>query len=365
MASLKSALISLGSTSSKWTLKAMQRYFAVVDDLNIKEIEINIGKKEPEILYQGEPLANYDCIYAKGSFRYATLLRILTSLLKDKCYMPIDEDAFTVVHDKILTQIRLQQNKIAMPATYLSATVEAAKKILANMNYPVIMKFPQGTGGKGVMYAESFPAATSMMDALTALKQPFLIQEYIETEGTDIRAIVIGDKVVASMHRIAAEGEKRANIHSGGRGEACVLDSHARKIAVETAKAIGAEICGVDLLESVKGPLVIEANLSPGLQGITTATNVDIANEIAKYLHKKTKEFTAKRDKTAAAEIMKDLTPTGPGKQIITHLDFRGERILLPPVATKETGFTEKDELLLKVEKGKLSIEKFEIGKEG
>lgn len=360
---LKAAVISLGSKSSKMVIRAMQKYFKVVDALNIKDIEVNATSKGIGILHKGQPLEQYDCIYAKGSFRYAPLLRAITLVASKNAYMPIAPDTFTIGHDKILTHLRLQKHNIPMPHTYLSATSESTKKILEKINYPIIMKFPSGTQGKGVMFAESFAAASSMLDALTALKQSFLIQEYVETGSTDIRAIVVGDKVVASMQRTAELGEKRANIHAGGAGKPHKIDAYMQKIAVNTAKALGADVCAVDMLESVKGPLVIEVNISPGLQGITEATKTDVAAKIARFLHQKTRDFVNKRKKSQSAEIMREISQIGQGKEIITNLDFRGERILLPEVITKEAKFTEKDEVVLKVDKGKLKIEKFGLKK--
>ncbi len=358
---LKAAVISLGSKSSKMVIKAMQKYFKVVDILNLKDIEVNITSKGPEVLHKGQHLEQYDCIYAKGSFRYAPLLRAITNVASKNSYMPLAPDTFTTGHDKILTHLRLQKHNIPMPHTYLSATSESTKKVLEKINYPIIMKFPSGTQGKGVMFADSFAAASSMLDALTALRQPFLIQEYIETGSTDIRAIVVGDKVVASMQRTAELGEKRANIHAGGVGKPYKMDAYMQKVAVSTAKAIGADICAVDMLESIKGPLVIEVNISPGLQGITEATKTDVAAKIAKFLHQKTRDIVDRKKKSQGEEIMRELSSNGPKKEIITNPDIRGERILLPAVITKESKLSEKDEVIIKVEKGKIKIEKFSL----
>ncbi len=357
---MKSALISLGSESSKWTIKEMDKYFDSVDNIDLRNIEVNLSSGKSDVLYNGKPLGKYDCIYAKGSFRYAQTLRAVTGVFYPTTYMPIKAGAFTAGHDKLLTHLFLQQAKIPIPTTYLTSSPTAAKKILQKVNYPIIFKFPSGTGGKGVMYAESFAAASSLMDALETLRQPFLIQEYIETEGEDIRTIVIGDKVVAAMKRKAIIGEKRANIHAGGEGEAFLPDAHMKKIAVEAAKVIGAEICAVDMLESVKGPLVVELNLSPGLQGITKATGVNVADKIAKYLYEKTKEFTEKGTKKGAGEIMKEIAVEKGAKeqQIVTNLDFRGERILLPKLVTEMGKFNEKGEFVIKVKKGKIEIER-------
>ena len=345
------------------TVEAMRKYFDAVDSVNIKNMEVTLGSKGLLVLYDGKPLQKYDCIYAKGSFRYAPLLRSITTAFYDTTYMPIKPNTFTIGHDKLLTHLALQYYKIPMPNTYVLSTIGTAKKILKQVKYPVIIKFPHGTQGKGVMFAESFAAASSMLDAIETLKQPFLIQEYIETEGSDIRAIVVGDKVVAAMKRKAVPEEKRANIHAGGKGEPLVLDALTKKIAVNTAKSIGAEICAVDILEGVKGPLVIELNVSPGLQGITQATKTDVASIIARFLHKKAKEFKESKKKTEAEDILQEISQIGPYKEILASLDFRGERILLPKIVTNETKFTDKDDLIIKVRKGKLIIEKFEVGK--
>ena len=357
---MKAALISLGSTSSKWTIEAMRKCFDSVDDIDVRDIEVNLSSGQSVVLYQGKPLGKYDCIYAKGSFRYAQTLRAVTGAFYPTTYMPIKAGAFTVGHDKLLTHLFLQQHKIPMPTTYLTSSPKAAKKILEKINYPIIFKFPSGTGGKGVMYAESFAAASSLMDALETLRQPFLIQEYIETGGEDIRVIVIGEKVVAAMKRKALMGEKRANIHAGGEGEAFLPDTHMKKISVEAAKAIGAEICAVDILESAKGPVVVEVNLSPGLQGVTKATGIDVADKMAKFLFERTKEFTEKDTKKGSAEIMKEIAVEKGAKeqQIVTNLDFRGERILLPKLVTDMCKFNEKQEFVIKVKGNKVEIEK-------
>ena len=358
---MKAALISLRSKSSQWTIKEMRKYFELVDDIDLKEIEVNLGKGKLEVLYQNKPLPKYDCIYAKGSFRYASLLRSITKAVFNTCYMPIRPESFTIGHDKFLTHLALQYYKIPMPKTYLASSPKSAKKILEKVNYPITLKFPHGTQGKGVMFADSFASASSMLDALETLKQPFLIQEYVETSGEDIRAIVVGDKVVASMKRKAVFGEKRANIHTGGKGEPCVLDMSTKKIAVDTAKSIGAEICAVDMLESVKGPQVIESNLSPGLQGITATTEINVADKIAKFLYEKTKEFTEKGKREEERKIYEDLgisTTEKNVQQIITNLDIRSSKILLPKVVNDIAKFSEKEEVVIKVDKGKIFVER-------
>jgi len=356
---IKAGLISQGSTSSKWTLEAMRKYFDQVDEINLKDIDINITGKNAEILYQGEPLEEYDCLYVKGSFRYAQLLRSLTTILEGKCYMPIKPQAFTIAHDKLLTQLMLQQHSIPMPKTYISSTVAAAKNVLASLNYPPIMKFPQGTQGKGVLFADSYASAISILDAMDALKQAFIIQEYIETESSDIRAFVIGEKVVASMIRKNSPEDKRSNTHQGGIVEAYNLDDETKKIAVKAAKATGAEVCGVDILNSgIRGPLVIETNISPGLQGITKATKLDIADKIARHLYERTVDWKSNLDEINKKDIMDDVNKES---TLISTLDFRGSRILLPEVVSKISKLNDSDQVEITSNKGKIEIKRFDV----
>jgi ribosomal protein S6--L-glutamate ligase len=361
---MKAVVISGNSKSSQWTVEAMRKYFDKVDHLSIKHIDINFSGRKAEVLYRGKPISRYDCMFIKGSFRYAQLLRSIADLFitNDTIYQPYDPQAFTIAHDKLLTQLKLQQKNIPMPRTYLSATMEAAKDILSKMNYPVIMKFPQGTQGKGVMFADSFASASTILDALDVLNQPFIIQEYVETNSCDIRLIVVGDEVVAGMKRKGKSNDKRANIHAGGTGEAFVPDAYMVKIAVEAAKVIGSEICGVDILEGPTGPLIIEVNISPGLQGITGATKIDIADKIARYLYEQTKKLIISKSNDETKKLLAEYDSRGrveaPEQELITHLDFRTARILLPEFVTKVAGFTEADSVKMKMSKGKVEISK-------
>lgn len=354
---MRAAVISMGSISSKWTVDSLQKHFDEVDHLDIKEFEVDLGK-DGGVLYAGTPLKQYDCMYMKGSGRYANLLRAIASMLNDRTFIPIKPAAFTAGHDKLLTHINLQRHSVPQPMTYIAATSVAAKKIVKKMPYPIVLKLPTGTHGKGVMLADSYESASSMIDALAVLKQPFLLQEYIETGGTDTRAFVVGDEVVASMKRIAVTGEKRANIHAGGRGEAVALNAQAKKTALLAARAMGAEICGVDMLESARGYKVIEVNISPGLQGITKATGVKVADHIAKYLFERTKEFKKELEAKGKKEVLHEIAPHKDLKEVMGKADFRGARILLPEVATTLSKLTEDDEISIRIGKGRIEVER-------
>lgn len=360
MKKFRAAVISLGSKSSQMTIDAMKQYFESVDNLNIKQLEVNISGRDAAVLYEGEPLKEYDCILAKGSFRFAPLLSSVTSLLQDNTVMPIVESAFTVAHDKLLTHLALQRENIPMPRTYIAATSEAAKKVMKKMNFPIIMKFPQGTQGKGVVFADSYSSGSSILDALTALRQPFILQEFVETGGEDIRALVVGDRVVAAMKRKASATEKRANLHAGGVGEPVILDGVTERIAVKTAKALNASICGVDILMGAKGPVVIEANISPGLQGITSTTGIDVPDKIAKHLFDLTQERKGHAREKQKEKIL-DGVDEKKNDVLMTSLDFRGNRVLLPEIMTKRCNFREDDLYEIKSTPGKLHITRMDI----
>ena len=362
---MKAAIISLGSKSSAMVADALKTYFDTVDMIQLKEIEVAMGK-DGGILYNGEQLGNYDCLYIKGSFRYAHLLRSIASLSEGKVpYMPLAANSFTVAHNKLLTHLALEQKGIPMPKTYVSSTVEASKELLKRVNYPIVMKFPEGTQGKGVMFADSLSSASSLLDALGVLNQPFIIQEYIETGGSDVSAIVVGDKVLAAMRRKAQKDDKRSNLHAGGISEPVKLTRELTNIALDTAKVLNAEICGVDILESPLGPLVIEANISPGLQGVSEVVPT-IAADIAKFLYHQTDKIVSCKKKKESEKAMKemaleDLHAKCPAQEVITDLQFRGERILLPEIATKVSKFSDRKEYILKIKKGKIEIEEFKI----
>ena len=351
---MKAAIISLGSVSSKWTAEAMKKYFDTVEEIQIKNIEVSLGS-EVKILYNGKSFDNFDCVLLKGSYKFVKILSSIASALEGTCYMPLSADSFTIGHDKLLTHLKLQQRDIPMPATYISSTPLAAKTLLEKVNYPIVFKFPNGTQGKGVMFADSYSSALSLLDAMTALNQPVIIQEYIETDGCDIRAIVVGRKVVAAMKRKSSGSDKRSNMHAGGSGEPVELDFETKQIAIKASESVNAEICGVDILLSDSGAKVIEVNLSPGLQGITEVTGIDVADEIAKYLYSQTKK---RSDVGGYSRVLDDLKLSDDSNGVIASVEIKDKRIVLPEIITKWSQLKKGDEVIITAEKGSIGISK-------
>lgn len=361
---MKLAIISLGGKSSISILEEAKQFFDKADHLDLRKIEVEVSD-EFRVTYNGKQIDDYDCIYVRGSFRYSLLQRSITRALHSEVYMPIEPEAFTIGHDKFLTLLELRKSKVPLPKTFFAATTESAKKLLEGVHYPIIMKIPSGTHGKGVMFADSISSARSILDTLEVFNQPYILQEYVETNATDIRAIVVGNKVVAAMKRKAEKSELRANIHRGAQGLSYELDPDTEQIAIKSAKAIGAEICAVDILDRGGKPQVIEVNLSPSLEGITKATKKNLALYIAKYLANRTKEIKAATKTGSVDEILKEIEinpQKGKNKEIITSLDIRTGIIRLPKIITSISEFISDDEVTIIADKGKIIIKRHKIG---
>lgn len=206
---VKIAIISLGGRSSKAVAKSCREYFDSVDELSLRDIEIKISNDGVVVSHLKKDLEKYDCVYVRGSFKYALLQRSITRALQGEAYMPIKSKAFNLGHDKYLSLLELQKNEVKIPKTYYAATTSLALKILeSQVDYPVIIKAQEGTHGKGVLVAESFKSAKTIVDVLSDLERAYVIQEFVETDRTsDIRVIVAGGKILASYRRVAAEGE--------------------------------------------------------------------------------------------------------------------------------------------------------------
>ena len=356
---MKLCIISLGGYSSRLIAQEARELFSSVEEVKINEIEVRAGKDGFKVLHDGIELSNFDCVYLRGSYKYAILQRAITEALLGKCYMPFKPDSFFLGRDKLLTILELQKYNINIPKTYLASTIKVAKKILEEVEFPIIIKIPSGTHGKGVMSADSIESAKTILDVLEVFKQPYIIQEFIDTGAEDIRVIVAGDSIVGCMKRKGMKGDIRANIHQGGVGMIHNLKPEERELAIRTARAIKAEIVGVDILESFRGPMVIEANLSPGLRGIMEVTKKNMARDIASYLFERSKEFKETKLANGAKNVLKDLTKKHENG-ILMNLDIRLDTIRIPPEITKITGFTKERDVLLTADKGKLTIKNSE-----
>ncbi|MDR2012356.1 MAG: 30S ribosomal protein S6--L-glutamate ligase [Rhodanobacter sp.] len=203
-------------------------------------------------------------------------------------YTPNDSDAILRARDKLRALQMLAREGIDLPATAFGDNPDDTDDLLAMLGDPsYVIKLNEGAQGQGVLLAEKRSAARGMIEAFRSLYTNFLVQEFVrEAKGADLRCFVVGDQVIAAMQRQAPEGDFRANLHRGGRASAVCLTRDETAIAVRAARVMGLEIAGVDLLRSRRGPLVLEVNSSPGLEGIEDASGVDVADAIIAHVEK-------------------------------------------------------------------------------
>lgn len=248
---------------------------------------INIGENQMAIYYNGKELEHYDAVLPRigaSQTSYGTAIVRQFEMLGD--FVINKSDAIIASRDKLRSLQILAKYGIDVPITgYASQTMDIHDAIEKIGKTPLIMKLLQGTQGNGMVLAETMKAAESVMNAFKQVDADILIQEFIkESAGIDIRAIVVANKVVAAMQRVAPKGEFRSNVHRGAATRHINLTPEEEEIAIKSTKVLGLSVAGVDLMRSKRGPLVLEVNSSPGLQGIELLTGADVAGEIINYI---------------------------------------------------------------------------------
>lgn len=252
-----------------------------------------------ELHYKGRALRDFDAVIprigASISF-YGTAVTRQFEMMG--CYTPNPSDAILRARDKLRAQQLLAREGIGLPLTVFGDNPDDTGDLLRLLGpAPHVIKLNEGSQGSGVILAESDAASTSVIEAFRGLYANFLVQEFIaEAGGADLRCFVVGNRVVAAMRRQAKEGEFRANLHRGGHADAVELDETEHAVAVASCRALGLGVAGVDLLRSRRGPLVLEVNASPGLEGIEKATGIDVAGRIVEHVARK----AARKDRPRA-----------------------------------------------------------------
>ena len=251
---------------------------------------MNITAKKPTVYYGGESLQKVDAIIprigASNTFYGTAVVRQFETM---NCFCVNPSISISNSRDKLRSMQILAEAGINMPVTGFASHTKDIEGVIESVgSTPLVMKLLQGTQGQGIVLAETRKAAESVMSAFRQLDADIMVQEYIkESSGTDIRAFVIGNKVVAAMKRVAPEGEFRSNLHRGATVENITLTSEENQIAIRAASILGLTIAGVDLMRSNRGPLILEVNSSPGLQGIEACTKMDIASQIINFIERK------------------------------------------------------------------------------
>ncbi len=291
--------------SNRRLIEAGEQRGHEVHFIAIKNCYMDITARKPEIHYRGgEILKRFDAVIPRirpAVTFYGTA--VLRQFEMQGSYILNGPIAITRARDKLRTmQMLCDSNDIDIPRTgFANSPLDTKDLINIVGGAPVIIKLLEGTQGRGVVLAETNKAAESVINAFKSLHANILVQEFIkESKGVDLRCFVIGDKVVASMERHAAEGEFRANIHLGGTGHKVKITPKERKMAVAAAKVVGLKVSGVDLIRSDHGPMVLEVNSAPGLEGVEGATEKDIAGLMIEHIEKQVEKRRTKKKKVAA-----------------------------------------------------------------
>jgi ribosomal protein S6--L-glutamate ligase len=291
---MKIALLSRNSKlySTRRLIEAAEERGHEVHVIDVLRAYMNVTSHNPSIHYKGEELKDFDAVIPRIGASVTSYGAAVLRQFEMMGVFPLNESvAITRSRDKLRSLQLLSRKGIGLPITVYASKPGDVKDMI-NMvgGAPLVIKLLEGTQGIGVVLAESQKAAESIIEGFMGVKANILVQEYIkESNGADIRCFVIGGKVVASMKRQGPEGEFRSNMHRGGTATTIRITPEERSTAVRAAKIMGLNVAGVDLLRSNHGPVVMEVNSSPGLEGIENTTGKDIAAMIIEYIEKNSK----------------------------------------------------------------------------
>lgn len=275
-----------GNYSTKRLVEEIKKHGHSSQVVNHAECYVEIEQDTPDVRYRGEDISGIDAIIPRiGS----SITRYGTAIVRQFEMMGVYTTARSVAiqrsRDKLRSMQLLSKAGVGIPKTIFSRETDAVDDLVELIGAPMIIKVARGTHGRGVVLAETKKAAKSVIQAFYVEQVSILLQEFIEeSSGTDIRALVVGGRVVASMQRQSLTDDFRSNIHQGGEGKMIKLTEEERKTAIKAAKAMGLAIAGVDMVRSKRGPLVLEVNSSPGLRGIETVTGRNVAEKIIEYV---------------------------------------------------------------------------------
>jgi ribosomal protein S6--L-glutamate ligase len=276
-----------GNYSSRRLIEAAAARGHVMEAIDTARLYMRIGTLAPELHYDGAVLPRYDAVIPRiGASITDYGMAVLRQFSNAGAYCLNSAGSIARSRDKLLAHQLLARAQIPMPVTAFAHSPKDTRDLIGLAGgAPIVLKLLSSTQGKGVVLAETRKAAESLVDAFRGLDANFLVQEFVEEAGgADVRAFVVGSKVVGAMRRQAAKGEFRSNLHRGGTASAVKLSPAERDIAREAVRTIGLQVAGVDMLQTDEGPKVLEVNSSPGLQGIELATGKDIAGLILAHL---------------------------------------------------------------------------------
>jgi ribosomal protein S6--L-glutamate ligase len=263
-----------------------------IDVINTLHVHMLITSNQPTLRHGGKTLPTFDAVIPRIGASVTHYGLAVLRQFEMQGVFPLNESvAIGRSRDKLRAMQILAREGLGLPVTAFAHGPRKAEDVIKEVGgTPCVIKLLEGTQGMGVILAETAPSAKSIIEAFSAANVNILVQEYIhEAGGSDVRALVVGDRVVAAMKRTGKIGDFRSNLHRGGKAESAELSETERTTALRAATALGLNVCGVDMLRSKRGPLVLEVNSSPGIEGMETATGVDVAGAMITFLEQQAK----------------------------------------------------------------------------
>jgi ribosomal protein S6--L-glutamate ligase len=317
--------------------------------LDTLAFSIQVEEGAPQLFFRNKQLSHYDAVIPRIG---ASITFFGTAIVRQFEMMGVfcvnTSQAITVSRDKLCALQALSRHRLGMPKTvFVRRANEVIPAIERMGGPPVVVKLLEGTQGIGVILAESTKMAEAIIETLSGpAKMNVLLQQFVsESKGRDIRALVVGNKVVAAMRRVAQGDEFRSNVHRGGRAELVELDEEYKRTAVHAAQVLGLRVAGVDLLEGKDGPVIMEVNSSPGLEGIETSTGIDVAGEIIKMIESEVR--------FPDIDLRQRLTLDSGYSVMEVPIDERSE---LCGKTIQNSGLRDRDVIVLTIQRGSVSI---------
>jgi len=277
----------LYSTQSLFNAAKERGHFVRVLDHMYCDLKMSTNKLE--VYYQDEKIEHYDAVIPRiGNTATTYGSAVVRQFQKMGVFSTLDHEALLRTRDKLCSLQILASHGVGVPETMISNNSYVIPELLEQFqSMPIIIKLLSGTHGIGVLKADNAKAAENIIETFQKLRQRVLIQEFIaEAKGADVRVFIVDGEVVGVMQRQAMEGEFRSNLHRGGHSFVVKLTEEEERVAKKSAQLMGLTVCGVDMLRSNKGPLILEVNASPGLEGIETTTGIDIAAKIIQFVER-------------------------------------------------------------------------------
>lgn len=275
--------------STKMLMKEAENKFEV-DFVPVNNILLNLDDKKWRLTYDKKDLTDYDyCLPRIDANRAQHGFHVIRTMDMLNVNKPYSAQTVLIAHNKFYTLEQMKKAGVPIPKTYMVSSLKKANEVLKKVKYPIVIKLVDGFGGKGVVLSEDKSSALSVLETMKLMGRQVIIEEFLDSNGEDIRAFIVGGEIVAGMKRKAQKGDFRSNLFSGGKAYNYNIGGETKEVALKAAAASGSDIVAVDMLDTKEGPKVIEININPGIKGIQKVAHTNIAKRIVDFIEKQVK----------------------------------------------------------------------------